>query len=217
MKLTDWIKQDVAALLVVVAPFVALPFLWNRMPELIPMHWNIDGKVDRYASTAMGLLFIPLLNVFLYVLFSMIGHIDPKQKVRIRQKPLPAIRFILLLFLLGIYVVQLAAALGMDTMGSTNLLLVVVIGLFIAIGNYLTSIQPNYFIGIRTPWTLEDDQIWRETHRLGGWLWVGVGCIMLLLWLIVDPAWFRTVFLIGVLVMAGVPFVYSYLLYRNSK
>ena len=90
--------------------------------------------------------------------------------------------------------------------------------LFLGLGNYLASVQPNYFIGIRTPWTLEDPEIWKKTHRMAGRLWVVSCCVLLVLWLLLSTLVFHIVFYIVLLgVMVGVPVVYSYVLFARQK
>ena len=79
MNFSDLIKRDGIALLIVIIPFLVLPFIWNQAPDQIPMQWGMDGEVNWYGSKTMGLLVIPIINVFLYLLFVVLPKIDPKQ------------------------------------------------------------------------------------------------------------------------------------------
>lgn len=211
------IKKDWPSLLLLAIPFAALPFLWSQLPDQIPMHWNIRGEIDRYGSKASGLLFLPLLNIAMYALLLWAPTLDPKERLAWDQKPLPAFRFFLPLVFLLIHVAVISEALGLDVMdGGRMVMLIVVVSLMI-VGNYLSTIQPNYFIGVRTPWTLEDPEIWRRTHRLTGRLWVTTSALLIISWLLLDGSIWRNIFFIGVLVDALVPLGYSYYLYVTKK
>jgi uncharacterized membrane protein len=219
MTTAEFLKKEGLLLLLLLVPFVALPFIWGRLPDEVPIHWNIRGEPDNYAGKAFGLLLLPCINVGVYLLFWLIPIIDPKRKVRFHKKPIPALRNITLLVVTFLFFVIVAGM--MDDGGGFRLNRFVSLGvivLFLGIGNYMATVQPNYFIGIRTPWTLEDPEIWRKTHRLGGRLWVASSCVLLLLWLLLPPAVFGYVFLVVVLsVMVLMPVVYSYVLFARGK
>ena len=85
---------------------------------------------------------------------------------------------------------------------------------FAALGNYFQTIRPNYFIGIRTPWTLENEQVWRETHQLGGKISMIGGLLMMPLYFVSNQYFQAFAFIALVIVIALVPVVYSYIRYR---
>ncbi len=219
MTTAEFLKKEAPVLLLLVVPFLALPFLWGRLPDQVPIHWNIHGEPDGYAGKTLGLLLFPLINIGIYVLFWLIPKIDPKRKVALEKKPLPALRFITILVLTFLFFVIVAAMMDVGGLLSIDRLIpLALILLFLGLGNYMATVQPNYFIGIRTPWTLEDPEIWKKTHRLGGRLWVVSSCVLLVLWLLLPLSLFVYLFLITVLgVMVGVPVVYSYLLFARQK
>ena len=95
--------------------------------------------------------------------------------------------------------------------------MLVVTALFLVLGNYMASIQPNYFIGIRTPWTLEDPEIWKKTHRIGGRIWVAASGVLLLVWFFVEQNLYGLLFGIGVGIMVLIPLGYSYYLYATKQ
>ena len=101
-----------------------------------------------------------------------------------------------------------------DTAGALYLGLSI---LFLVIGNYLPSLKPNYFIGIRTPWTLESEEIWRKTHRLGSRVWVIGSLLMIVLWFFVPSSGYSIVFFVGVLTLALIPTLYSFYLYMQER
>ena len=219
MTTTEFLKKEAPVLLLLVIPFIALPFVWDQMPDEVPIHWDSSGQPDNYASKTVGLLLLPLINVGVYLLFWLIPKIDPKRKVAMEKKPLPALRFVMILVLTFLFFVTISVSMDVGGGFDTNRLVPLgVILLFLGLGNYMVTVQPNYFIGIRTPWTLEDPEIWKKTHRLGGRLWVASSCVLLLLWLLLPASVFSSVFLVIVLgVMVGVPVVYSYLLFARQK
>ena len=94
----------------------------------------------------------------------------------------------------------------------------VVVGLLVAVlGNYMKTVKPNYFIGIRTPWTLENAEIWNKTHRLGGILWFAGGLLIAVAALLLDVTALLPAFFTAIGIMVGVPLVYSYVLFRKMK
>jgi len=88
--------------------------------------------------------------------------------------------------------------------------------LFAFLGNYLTRIEPNWFIGIRTPWTLSSDAVWRKTHRTGGWLFV-IGGIVIAAGAFAPRGAFVPLFVATVIAVAGVPVVQSYVLWKRER
>jgi uncharacterized membrane protein len=163
-----WIE---AALLA--APFAAALALWDKLPARIPVHWNLAGQVDRWSSSRWEILLLPLLSVALIALLRVLPRLDPKLRVMTeigRMAVALQISRITIACCVGtLFVVQLASALEWPLptarIVQTALLLLLAIS-----GNYLGNLRPNYFFGIRTPWTLEDPDTWRATHRLGGQL-----------------------------------------------
>ena len=98
-----------------------------------------------------------------------------------------------------------------------KIVLLVVILMFIGIGNYLSVIEPNYFIGIRTPWTLEDPEVWRKTHRLTARLWVTSGLILLVLWPFLGSRLYTYFFVAAIAVMVLTPVIFSYRLFQATR
>ena len=90
--------------------------------------------------------------------------------------------------------------------------------LFIMMGNYFQTVRPNYFVGIRTPWTLENEQVWKKTHRLGGRIWVAGGISIVLLGLLINSVTAMLICFFGlILIMVLVPVVYSYMEFRKNR
>jgi len=214
MNLADVLKKEWPFWLVLLAPFVAIPIVWDQLPSEIPIHWNFSGEADRYAPKLIGLLLLPMLSVVLYVMYGILPKIDPKRQIDLKQRPVSALRKLMPVFLTAIFFFALNKQLNPDANIVGGVLLMVAV-LFMAIGNYMNTIQPNYFIGIRTPWTLQDNDVWRKTHRLGARVWVLGGGTLVLCWLVYDLATLKNLFFPILSVMVLAPVIYSYIAFRE--
>lgn len=190
--------------------------LWNQLPDQIASHWNIQDQVDGYLPKFWGVFMLPLIALGIFVLFLVVPAIDPL-KVNIAQFREVFNLFIVLIvgFMLYLYGLTLAWSLGYDTFKMSNALLPAIGLLFIFIGFMMRQAKRNFFIGIRTPWTLSSDAVWNETHRIGAVLFIISGILafiggffggMAAFWLMFAPMIGSTLFLL----------IYSYVLYRRE-
>lgn len=195
------------------APMVALVVLWRELPERVPMHWNLRGQIDSWGSKPL-LLFMPITGLVVVGLLHFLPRIDPKLRrsaggLGRMQNAVQILRLALAAFFGAIFSIQCAVALGHDLPVSrfipASLLLLLAI-----MGNYLSNLRPNYFAGIRTPWTLESPETWRATHRLGGRLLFFGSVILLLLRFVVSESLFVRLFLTSVLLFAVWAIWYSW-------
>ncbi|HHW07134.1 MAG TPA: SdpI family protein, partial [Clostridia bacterium] len=155
--------------------------IYPQLPEQVPIHWNAAGEVDGYGSRFMGALGLPLMNLGLALLLKFVPAIDPKRQNYEKFKPFYQIFiWIFVLFMTGLYFLTIAWALGYRP--SIALFTKLGMGImFMVLGNYLGKVRPNWFFGIRTPWTIENEEVWLRTHRLGGPLMFGAGLITVFL------------------------------------
>ncbi|MBX2819841.1 MAG: SdpI family protein [Rhodothermaceae bacterium] len=217
--MTSFLKtliKDWPALLILITPFVLIAAYWNQIPDEIPMHWNINGEVDRWGEKGFDVFFLPLASLGAYLLMLAVPHIDPKRKAKSQQKGIRAFRHIIPFLLTGLFLVIFAQWMGLDFELGKGIGVVLSV-FFIAIGNYLQSVKPNYFIGIRTPWTLESEDIWKKTHRLGGRIWMIGGLVLLIASVFFGERLFFWFLSFGVFFFAFVPIGYSFYLYMQSK
>lgn len=191
-------------------PMLAGLIFWNRLPEQIPTHWNFAGEIDGYGSKAFCVLGLPSfmggMNFFLHFMLNK----DPKTDNMSRA--LKGISY----WILPVMSILLMSVTYLEALGAAirvEVILPLFVGvMFIAIGNYLPKCRQNYTMGIRTPWTLNSEENWTRTHRVGGYCFT-IGGLMLLLcalpgfWWLIFPA----IFLAGV-----APMAYSYILYRKG-
>lgn len=202
-------------------PIVFLTAIWQKLPGRIPLHYNLSGEADRYGSKTelivlTGILFV--LNIGTYFLLANIHRIDPKKKYSTENLFLvKRFAFIIAFFMsaLSCYIIYTALTTGA---GFSSKFIVALMGLmFAAIGNYMHNIKPNYFAGIRLPWTLENEENWKHTHRIGGKIWFAGGLILTALAFFLPAKTESIAMNIIIAVMVIVPVIYSYRFYRKNQ
>lgn len=208
------------------ADLVACLALLGRLPERVPVHWNLHGEVDRYGPRWELLLFGPPLLVFLWALFAALPDIDPKVRAAkeaadpeappAEQGSREAVFSIALCLVAVLHVVALLQASGVVA-ASARLQGLALSGLMLLLGNVLGRVRPNFFVGIRTPWTLADDHVWRRTHRLAGKTFFGGGLLALVAVAALPPG---RGFAVMIMLLVGAslwPVVASYIYWRAAK
>lgn len=193
------------------APFAALLVLWDKLPARIPMHWNLAGEADRWSSSRWEVLLLPLFSLGAVVVCRVLPGLDPKLRQMSDTGRMPmalqVLRIAMACLFGAIFALQIAAALGSPM--PVGRIAITGVLLFLAVtGNYLGNLRQNYFFGLRTPWTLEDDETWRATHRRGGELLFFGSSALLLLSFIVSQEVF-----VPLLVAAVVAFILWTLLF----
>lgn len=154
--------------------------LYPSLPDMIPSHWNVQGQPDDYMPKLIGVLLLPLLCAAIWLGLSVLPKIDPRRESYARFEG-TYIRFMMALvtFFTFIHVMVMFSAASGDLIGSN--IIMVGVGILLAfIGNELPRVPPTYFVGIRTPWTLADDRVWRKTHRVGGRMFFAGGVMIAL-------------------------------------
>ena len=214
MKLT--LKKELPLIGIVLAPFVYLAIIWNTLPEKVPTHWNYKGEADKWGDKYSLIALSFLLPVLTYILMLVIPKIDPKKKIQLMGGKYYQLKFILVLFMSTLAFIILHLTVNQST-SSPNLIYIPIGVLFIALGNYFKVVQPNYFIGIKTPWTLENTEVWKSTHTLAGKLWIVGGLIIVLCSLTIANSVFIYVFGGVVAIISLVPIVYSYFKFKKLK
>ena len=145
----------------ILLPYAYLATIWNELPDKVPTHFNIDGKANGW-SDKTTLLFIPgVLGIGIYFLMLVIPFLDPKNKIQQMGDKFYTFRFMLTLFISAVITYILYAG-KEGSLKDPNIVIAIVGALFAMLGNYFQTIRSNYFIGIRTPWTLENEQVWKK-------------------------------------------------------
>lgn len=207
-------RKSISAILVIIlASFIIGIWLYPDMPEQMPSHWNAAGQVDGYMPRFWGLFLMPFISVGLLLLFMAIPRIDPlKRNIEKFRKYFDSFVVLIIAFLFYIYLLTLAWALGYR-FNMMYMMLPALGFLFYYIGILMEHVKRNWFIGIRTPWTLSSDRVWEKTHKLGGKLFKIAGVIAVIGILFGEHAiWFV---LVPVIAVAVYLIVYSYLEYQK--
>lgn len=204
-----------AALCALLAAVAAWGFVVVPADARVPTHWNFQGEVDGWSGKTFGLLFPVGLGVAMTLLLAFLPRLDPRRRhVEQSTKALAMVAAAVDALLLVIAVVTVLVATGRDV-DMTRVLAPALGLLFAVIGNYLTKTRSNFFIGIRTPWTLSDDRVWARTHRLGGRLFVALGVVGAVTGLLA-PGVGIVVIGAGAIAVAVVTSVYSYVVFRRQ-
>lgn len=197
---------------VILLPVIAGLLLWNILPESMTTHWGADGTADGWSGKAFAVFGLPLILLAMHWLCVFVTAADPKNKNQ-NRKAFGMVLWIVPVVSLFSNAFVYATALGMDV--HPEFFTAVVIGLmFIILGNYLPKCRQNNTIGIKIPWTLNDEENWNRTHRLAGKLWVAGGVIFLFAAFLPETV-MVTVWVVALAVLAGVPMIYSYVLHRR--
>lgn len=188
--------------------------LYPRLPARIPTHWDLHGSPNGWGGPASAFLF-PAVATGLAALFAVLPRIDPRRAHwRAFSEEVGVIANVLVLFIGWIEVAALGASIGWHIDFRRSMLAGVGV-LLAVIGNYLPRIRSNWWIGIRTPWTLESERVWRDTHRVAGRTFVAGGVVAAAGALL--PELLGTaVMVVALLVTSIVPVVYSYLAWRRE-
>ena len=220
----------------VAAPFAALLVLWDKLPARIPVHWNLAGEADRWSSSRWEVLLLPLIGLGSVLLCRALPPFDPKLRELLSSKSsasdgdttqltsetgrmpmaLQVLRIALAAFFGAMFAVQLAAAFDWP-LPTARIVFTGILLLFALIGNYLGNLRQNYFIGIRTPWTLDDAETWRATHRRGGQLLFFGSSALLLLTFVVRTEVFVPLVIGGAIAFAIWAFLFSWHHYHRRR
>jgi uncharacterized membrane protein len=194
--------------------FVAAGALYRQLPATVPIHWNARGQANGFAPKAWGAFLMPVVMAGVYLLLTAIPRISPQGfGVERFRRVYRIFQTAILAFLLLVSILVPWAGTGAKV--PIDRAVYVGLGLlFLVIGNFLGKVTKNFFVGIRTPWTLASDEVWLRTHRLAGKLSVLAGLGLIVCGLVGVGGPFASLAAAGL--VGGVPAVYSYLLYRRT-
>ncbi len=210
------IKTEIWPIILVGLAIISSFYFYVHFPERVPIHWNMAGEVDNYGSRATAAFLFPAIILGVYLLFLALPLIDPrKERYQQFRKVYHIFKGFIVFFMTVIYFITGFNALGYNI--SVGLWVPLLVGiLFIIIGNYMGKIKPNWFMGIRTPWTLSSEEVWNKTHRVGGKIFI-VGGLAMMAMNFISISFRLPIFIATVLVMVLGTVGYSYVLYINEK
>jgi uncharacterized membrane protein len=200
-------------LMLTVTSFVLSAFFYTQLPEQMASHWDMYGNANGYMSKETSLFIVPAIMTLLTLGYFLI---KPAKffKDNVKESSIYADQFLIVLLLFFLYSQGIIIAWNLNYIFHFIYAFVPALGLmFIYLGFILPHIKRNFFIGIRTPWTLKDDTVWEKTHILGGQLFKVIGVLMLLS--IFIPEYAFIVVVASVILMVPYCFFYSYRSYKN--
>ena len=209
-----WNKYDFFILIIILIPIGLLATFYNKLPNELATHFGISGEPNGYQGKITFLLFNIFLLIGVPLLMKVTRYIDPQKRNYDKFEPTYDIfRLIFSAFLSVMMITLLFYNLGHSV--NIQMIILLCIGiLFMFLGNYMSRIRFNYTIGIRTPWTLANEEVWRRTHRLGGPLWLTGGLLVIILAFL--PGNIAFIYMMIVLaIITIIPMVYSYFLFKK--
>ena len=214
MKQNKWTILMTSA--VTLLPILVGLLLWKRLPEQVPIHFGVTGEADSFASKGIAVFLLPCVMLALHLFSVFLTDKDPK-----RQNYTPLMKQ-LVLWLVPVLSLVLAAVLytkALDAKVEVEMVEFAVFGmLFLVLGNYLPKCRPNYTLGFRLPWTLDDEENWTKTHRMAGPVWMAAGFVLLVTAFLPVSGLVKWVtFLAVTLVGLTIPTVCSYRFYKKKK
>lgn len=211
--------KHVLLLLIACSPLIYAGVIWNDIPEPTPLHYNSTGvdKVGTRMEFLWVIIFMTVVNIGVYLLLVNIHKIDPKRIKQGKHTVFNKVAAGTLLFITALSIVIIKQTLNPEKDLFTVAVLPIIGALFIFLGNMMYNIKPNYFAGIRIPWTLNDDENWKKTHRVGGALWFFGGILIILVSIFANEKAIAISFRAIIMILVIVPISYSYLLFRSKQ
>jgi len=203
-------------LLIIAVAVIVSAVVYPRLPESFPTHWDMSGQPNGWSGRLLGAWMLPILMVVIWAFLRVLPAIDPRGSNYAKfGGAFEAIIVSIMLFLLGLHIIILRGALGYPM--AIQRVVPVGVGVFLAvIGNLLPRARPNWFVGIRTPWTLSSDRVWEKTHRFGGHVFV-VGGLLIVLAALLTAQWAQIVLVIVTVVCTATVLIYSYVEWKREQ
>lgn len=205
-------KLLIISTLICLLPIILSLLVYDKLPDTMPIHWDIKGNPDGYSSKAFAALGLPLMMAGLNLITHFALNTDPK-----KANSSIVLKLIgkLTIPFLSVTIVPITMFAGLGYEISIEKIVPAFTGLlFVIVGNYLPKSKQNYTVGIKLPWTLDSERNWNKTHRLAGYLWIIGGAIIFANSFL--KIYWTPVFVIIIASMVFIPAIYSYILYRNG-
>ncbi|MEO6454911.1 MAG: SdpI family protein [Ginsengibacter sp.] len=208
-----------AIVILTLSPLLFLGIIFNHLPEIVPVHYDSHfnpDKMDNKNSLWLVNGTLCIVPLIVYFLLLNLHRIDPKRRNYSPSLPFKRIAIVQVVFITALNFLILLSVNSNIKLSPKFLL--VLLGLLIAfIGNYMNNLKPNYFAGLRLPWTLNSDYNWRKTHQLAGKIWFWGGILLVILSLLVPSGYSIETFFALLIIMIIIPVVYSYRIFKQEK
>ncbi|MGB8216529.1 MAG: DUF1648 domain-containing protein [Candidatus Methanoperedens sp.] len=211
----DMRKSEIIISGIIILSFAISIYYYPQMPEKVASHWNAQGQVNGYTSKFWGLFLMPIISVGLLLLFILIPRIDPlKSNIQEFRKYYDGFIVLIMVFLFYLHLLTIFWNLGY-TFNMITFLSPAFAILFYYSGILIENAKRNWFIGIRTPWTLSSDKVWDKTHKIGGKLFKIAGIVAL--FAIFFESYAILVIVVPMITVSIYTVVYSYFEYQKEN
>ncbi len=212
MKLYD--KKEVLPIVLILIISAIGAYLYPQLPELVPSHWGINGEVNGWMSRTFAVFFFPALTLVLYLLMSFLPLMDPhRSNIESFANWYFWFKVAFVVFMGSLYLMTLYAGLGYEINVGRYVTLGIAV-LFAFLGLALPKMKKNYMIGIRLPWTLYSEVVWKRTHQFGGRLFIALAVLIFIAGFL-PGAWTFGILLGGIFLLLAVLVWYSYYEYKK--
>jgi uncharacterized membrane protein len=211
--------QEIVVIILIIIPIIYFLRVYPSLPSVIPTHFGLDGKPNGYSSKQTMIWIIlstSLISAASYLLIKYLPRIDPKKTAALAGGKLRNIAMAVVALLSAIMISILYTSIH-GSLSFSQLFNPVMGIFFIVVGNLMYNIKPNYFVGVRVPWTLENEDNWRATHRMTSVLWVIGGIFITVCTLVLSSQYSEYFFMSSVLVLALGPIIYSFIYFRKHR
>ncbi|WP_058486778.1 SdpI family protein [Defluviitalea phaphyphila] len=207
-------KQSKLLWFLIIISLIGTIIIFPYLPKQIPTHWGINGEIDDYSSKYIA-FFLGSLPALSYLLMYFIPKLDPKKEnYKKHEKAYSIIAISFSIALIFIHWIILLASINIIT--NVGFFVKLIIGLlFIIMGNYMTQLRFNFFVGIRLPWTLSNENVWKKTHRIAGIGYTLIGILLIITSFIKSSISFMS-FFVSLILLAIVTMIYSYIQYQKE-
>ena len=196
----------------VLLPVLAGLIIWDKLPETMTTHFGVGGEADGYASKLFAVVGVPLILLGLHLFCLFITSLDPKAK---NQNKKIAYLVLWLVPIISIATMTMLYTYNVGIATSPEVYTLVFVGaLFLILGNWLPKTRQNYAVGIKVPWTLDNELNWEKTHRLAGYLWMIGGIIMIIMGITTKAS--EIVVIVSIFIVVVIPILYSYYLHAKK-
>lgn len=201
-------------------PLLYLYMVYSQLPESVPTHFGANGEANGFTQkSGMWMLIggMCLLTVFMYFLMQFLNRVDPKRVNKIPHPIFNKMAVAIVIFLTALNIIIIISGVHPEQKLAEKAMMPLMGLLFIFLGNYMFNIKPNYFAGIRVPWTLASDYNWKKTHQVGGRVWFYGGILLTVCSFITTPQAMSILFPVILGIMVVIPIGYSFMIFKNES
>lgn len=207
-------KSLILSSILCLLPMIFCMFIYNKLPDKIPIHFNINGSIDSYGSKLFVCIILPLILCILNLITNICINNDPNKK---NHNKIIKNLICFLLPIMSLIFIPTSILISLGIRLNISLIAPIFVSIiFILIGNYLPKCRQNYTMGIRLPWTLNDEKNWKKTHRLAGLLFVISGILTIIMTIVFNPLSYYML-ITSLILTSIVTALYSFIIYKKQK